>query len=78
MSNVCLLFFFLQDLITWYQRFMWMLQLWAALGTVLAFLWPAGAVYHLEAQAMVVSYIPSGLLRFWELWSVGLDLWERF
>ena len=55
-----------------------MLQLWAALGTVLAFLWPAGAVYHLEAQAMVVSYIPSGLLRFWELWSVGLDLWERF
>ena len=78
MSNVCLLLFFLQDVMTWYHRFVRLLQLWTALGSILIFLWPAGAVIHHQAQAMVEAFIPSAVQRLWELWGLLLNLWEQF
>ena len=54
------------------------MQLWTVVGNVLVFLWPAGALYHIEAQAMVVALIPLAVQRLWELWGVLVDLWEQF
>ena len=65
-------------MLTWYHRFVHLMQLWTVVGNVLVFLWPAGALYHIEAQAMVVALIPLAVQRLWELWGVLLDLWEQF
>ena len=61
-----------------YDRCLLFLQLWTALGVILSYLWPYGAVLHNDLQATIVDYIPLSLLRLWELWGTLQDLWGYF
>ena len=71
----CLLFLFFQNLRNFYDRCVLLVEVWTALGVILTFLWPLGAVLHNHIQAMILDWIPLALLRLWELWSTLQVLW---
>ena len=74
----CLFLLFFQNVRNVYNRCVQFLQIWTALGGILTFVWPLGAVLHRYIQAMVEDCIPSALLRLWELWGIIQMLWDHF
>ena len=59
-----------------YLRWLAVQEVWAAIGMMLTFLWPFGALIHAHIQAMILDSIPLALLRLWDLWNIFQALWD--
>ena len=59
-----------------YLRWLAVLEVWAAIGMMLTFLWPFGAIIHSNIEAVVLGWIPVPIMRLWNLWAAIQALWD--